>query len=104
MRCSPKPPRACRSRSAVSRGAASLRPPAPASTRLVGEILARLAAVTELELLRSSETLRPTDRAQRELLTDLLSGRASSASHVLQRAEVLGLRLVPDEARPLSRW
>jgi PucR family transcriptional regulator, purine catabolism regulatory protein len=63
----------------------------------VGEILSRLAAVTELELLRSSETLRPTDRARRELLTDLLSGRASSASHVLQRAEVLGLRLSPDE-------
>jgi purine catabolism regulator len=63
----------------------------------VVEVLSRLAAVTELELLRSSEVLQPTDRARRELLSDLLNDRATSAGHVLQRAEILGLRLALDE-------
>ncbi len=63
----------------------------------VEEILSRLAAVVELELLRSSELLRPADRARRELLADLVNERVPSPSQVLQRAEVLGLRLTPEE-------
>jgi purine catabolism regulator len=70
---------------------------------LVGEpagaaaVLARGAELVELELLHSTEPVEAEQRAQRELLADLLVDRTNGATPVV-RAQLLGRGLVEDRS------